>query len=80
MGEIELAVSALEQGVHSDGDQQPRVDRQHKGSQQSESPSVGITRLVHRFATLTVLGPVLAAQVAWAGFLVFVVAWLIVSI
>ena len=80
MGEIELAVSSLEQGVHSNGDQQPRVDRQHKGSQQSESPGVGVTRLVHRFAILTVLGAVLAAQVAWAGFLVFVVARLIVSI
>jgi hypothetical protein len=80
MGEIELGVSALEQRVNSDGDQQPRVDREHKGSQQAEPPDVGGARLIHRFTILTLLGAILAAQVAWAGFLVLVVAWLIGSI
>jgi hypothetical protein len=80
MGETELGVSALEQRVNADGDQQPRVDRQHEGSQQAEAPDVRGARLVHRFAILTVLGAILAAQVAWAAFLVLVAAWLIGSL
>ena len=80
MGEIELGVCALEQRVNSEGDQQPRVDRQQEGSQRAEPPDVGGARLIHRFTTLTVLGAVLAAQVAWAAFLVLVAAWLIGSV
>ena len=80
MGEMELGVSALEQRVNADGDQQPRVERQHEGGQQAEPPDVGGARLVHRFATLTVLGAILAAQVAWAAFLVLLAAWLIGSL
>jgi hypothetical protein len=63
---------------HTSG--KPRVDRQHEGGQQAEPPDVGGARLVHRFAILTVLGAILAAQVAWAAFLVLVAAWLIGSI
>lgn len=80
MGEMELGVSALEQRVNTGRDQHPRVDREHEGSQQAEPPGVGGTRLIQRFAILTILGAILAVQVAWAALLVLLATWLVSAV
>ena len=80
VGGKELGARALEQRVDGSGDQEPRVDREEQGSEETESRGVGGRRLVHRFAILTICGAMVTSLLAWTAFLVYAAAWVVGAI
>lgn len=71
---------ALHERAETDGDQQPRVDRQDQRRQKTESRGVGGRRLVHRLAIVTALCAIGTTLVAWNALLVYAVAWAVAAI
>ena len=77
MHETDFVVGASDQRANDGREQQPRVDREQNGGQQTEPRGVGRGRLVHRFAILTIFGVMLTSLVAWTALLVYTATWAI---
>ncbi len=68
---------ALQQRTYGDTKQQPRIEREHQGRQETERGAVGLGRgLHHRIGILTLILGTSALQVLWVILLGWVTLWL----